>query len=331
VTLADGTSYAVDVVATGVQAPAQLAWLPGWRLLVSEANGRVRMVRPGEPERGELALEAGALDMQPLGPLGIATHPDFTQNRLVYVSLLERARDGVRLRVVRLREVGDVLGEPATLFEAHVVENEAQESERGDDTAAAAGPRIAFGPDGLLYVMLPYQMEFVGEPTASAPRASMLRINDQGRTDGIEPLTGVTSSALAFSWNRATGALVLMSRGGDGNAVVRSIETRVRALGRAVGAVRLRAREGVGVAAGTLILQSSADDLLAARSLLGARGDGTAAIARLAMPVKAAGALGVRVGDVLAVDDGTLFLATQSNAPSGDQAAGTVVMLTPVR
>src|SRR5688572_9233985 len=52
VTLADGSSYAIDVVATGIQAPAQLAWLPSGRLLVSEANGRVRMVRPGEAERG---------------------------------------------------------------------------------------------------------------------------------------------------------------------------------------------------------------------------------------------------------------------------------------
>jgi len=50
ITIADGLSFTADVVATGVRAPAQLAWLPDGRLLLSDADGRVRMVRPGEPE-----------------------------------------------------------------------------------------------------------------------------------------------------------------------------------------------------------------------------------------------------------------------------------------
>ena len=216
----------------------------------------------------------------------------------------------MRLRVVRLREIGDTLGEPATLYEAHVAASDAQES----------GPRMAFGPDRLLYLMLPYQMEFSGEPTASTPRASMLRLSDQGRTDGLEPLTSVTSSPLAFSWSRATGALVLMSRGSDGNAVVQARNRE---------SVRLRAREGTGAAEGTLILHSR-EDLVVARALLGARvnsGD----MARLAMPVKTAGGLSDRIGDVLAGDDGTLFLATQTAQPVGDQPLADVIRLTPVR
>jgi hypothetical protein len=325
VTLADGSSYTTDVVATEVHAPAQLAWLPGGRLLVSEANGRVRMVRPGEPESAELALDAGMLNMQPIGPLGIATHPDFAQNRLVYVSLLERGRDGVRLRVVRLREVGDALGEPATLFEAPVVVSETQESVAPDGgDAAAAGPRMAFGPDRLLYLMLPYQMEFVGEPTASMPRASMLRLSDQGRTDGIEPLTGVTSSPLAFSWNRATGALVLMSRGNDGNAVVRSLESRVRTQSmRGAGSAQRVVRASVSPQA--LLLQPAAEDRLFARTLVGTPAPGTSVTARLALPVKAGTGAASRIGDLVADDTGTLFMLTQ------DGDVDVVLRLTPVR
>ncbi len=46
--IADGLSFTADIVATGVRAPAQLAALPDGRLLISDADGRVRVVRPCE-------------------------------------------------------------------------------------------------------------------------------------------------------------------------------------------------------------------------------------------------------------------------------------------
>ncbi len=91
VNVGDGFSFAADIVARGVHAPAQLAWLPDGRLFVAEANGLVRVVRPGEPSRDEPALDAPALlEPSPIGPLGLAPHPDFPRNRFVYVSFLLR-------------------------------------------------------------------------------------------------------------------------------------------------------------------------------------------------------------------------------------------------
>src|SRR6185436_11696937 len=198
ITVTDGLEFTADIVATGVRAPAQLAWLPDGRLLVSDADGRVRMVRPGELENREPALDSEMLSSERVGTMGIVSHPDFTHNRLVYLSLLERGRaDETRLRLVRLREVGDTLGEAATLFDAPVTTSMAQ----------SGGPRMAFGPDRLLYLMLPPGMEFVNEPAASTPNASMLRLDGDGRAAAIEPLSGVTATPLAFTWHPATGAL----------------------------------------------------------------------------------------------------------------------------
>src|SRR6185436_12585667 len=158
------------------------------------------------------ALDAEMLTSQRVGTMGIVSHPDFAQNHLVYLSLLEYGRlDQTTLRVVRLREVGDTLGEAATLFEAPVA-----------GSAVDAGPRMAFGPDRLLYLMLPPGMEFVREPAASTPNASMLRLDGDGRVVSAEPLSGVTSSPLAFTWSPATGALWVMFRGANGEAAVRS-------------------------------------------------------------------------------------------------------------
>jgi len=325
ITIADDLAFTADIVATGVRAPAQLAWLPDGRLLVSDADGRIRVVRPGEPENREPALEAGMLTSLAAGPMGLASHPDFAHNRIVYVSLMERERpERTRLRVVRLREVGGTLGEAATLFDAPVVD---------DGTALQAGPRMAFGPDHLLYVMLPPGLEFVNEPAASTPHASMLRLTDDGRATPGEPLSGITSSPLAFTWHPATGALWVMLRGVNGEAAVRSLGARDRVQTMRADGPRLLAREGTGAAAGTLFLQSAPDDLLVAQALLGTRADGSRGVARLALPLQApAGGLADRVGDVVAGEGGTLFAVTANGLVNGvaGAASDVVVRLKPL-
>ena len=324
ITIAEGLAFTADIVATGVHAPAQLAWLPDGRLLVSDADGGVRMVRPGEQDR-EPALDSGMLSSQRVGTMGIASHPDFAQNHLVYLSLLERGRsDQTRLRVVRLREVGDTLGEAATLFDAPVATRTA---------LSDAGPRMAFGPDRMLYLMLPPGMEFVNEPGASMPNAAMLRLDDEGRAASIEPLPGVTSSPLAFTWQQATGALWVMFRGANGDASVRSLETRSRVHTMGAGAAKLLIREGTGDAAGTLLYHSAPDDLLVAQALVGTRADGSKGIARLALPAQADTGFSDRIGDVVAGDGGMLFAATHNANPGDVSGAGSdvVVRLRPVQ
>jgi glucose/arabinose dehydrogenase len=324
ITIADGLSFTADIVTTGVRAPAQLAALPDGRLLISDADGRVRMVQPGEVENREPALDATMLTSLAVDPMGLASHPDFAQNRFVYLSLLEHPRAGEsRLRLVRLREAGDRLGEPATLFDAPVA---------GGGDEASAGPRMAFGPDGLLYVMLPPGLEFVNEPAASTPLASMLRLTDEGRVPPGEPLSGIAASPLAFTWHPSTGALWVMFRGQDGQASVRSLGGRERAQVMGAQAPRLLAREGVGSEAGTLFVQSAPDDLLVAQALLGTRADGSKGLARLALPLQStAGALSDRVGDVVTGVDGTLFAVTNNGLVDGGASAASdvVVRLTP--
>jgi glucose/arabinose dehydrogenase len=191
---------------------------------------------------------------------------------------------------------------------------------------------MAFGPDGLLYVMLPPGLEFVNEPAASTPLASMLRLTDEGRVPPGEPLSGIAASPLALTWHPSTGALWVMFRGQDGQASVRSLGGRERAQVMGAQAPRLLAREGVGSEAGTLFVQSAPDDLLVAQALLGTRADGSKGLARLALPLQStAGALSDRVGDVVTGVDGTLFAVTNNGLVDGGASAASdvVVRLTP--
>ena len=211
-----------DVVARDVRLPAQLAPLPDGRLLVAEAGGRVRVVHPETPAASVVALESGTLlDPAPAGAFAIAAHPRFAETHHVFVAdLYAVSPDRVRVRVVRMREVGERLGEPATIIDAPVVL---------DGTAAGMtalqpqreGPRLAFGPDSLLYLALPPGAVFDGHPAASRPLPAILRVTADGRTPAEGALPGVTSHPLGFAWDPATGALLgLMAEGAAGAALL---------------------------------------------------------------------------------------------------------------
>ena len=337
INLGDGYSFAADIVARGIHAPAQLAWLPDGRLLVADASGIVHMVRPGEPDRDEPALDAPALlKPSPIGPLGLARHPDFPLNRLVYVSFLAREQpDRTRLRIVRLREVGDILGEPASLFEAPVTIDEALPPEQREGVWARGGPQMAFGPDGLLYVALPLGIEFDDEPAASTPQASMLRLSDDGRVPAAGPLSGVSAHPLGFTWHPSTNELWAVFPGQNGEAMLRSI-----AGGHTAGAERVGLWTTAGGlrSSGALVVQPAAETSLLplVRALLAAAPEGGAPrTVRLTVPVLVGNELnGVLdlVGDAVAGNGGTLFLATNNAGRTGNAGAvaeDVIVRLTP--
>jgi hypothetical protein len=322
ISLADGLSYTADVVASRVAGPAQLAWLPDGRLVVGDANGQVRFVRPGQAPDSEAALDAHAMfSPAPTAPMSVASHPEFLRNRFVYVSFLaEEPHERTRLRIIRLREAGGTLGEPATLFEAPV--------RMGD--AGKSGPRMAFGPDRLLYVSLPSGAEFEHEPAASTPVASMLRLTDEGRSPHEGPLAGVTAHVVGFTWEPASSALFVMVDGESENAVLRSLAGRPNM--QAVAGTRFRRGSG---SAGTLRLQANSAYLGAARALEGSPALVKPWTVRLTSPMQVetqAGELLDRVGDVTAGPGGTFFVAMEraDRTEPGAARVDVVVRLTPL-
>ena len=179
VTAADGTRFAVEVVAQNLEIPWAMTFAPDGRMFITERPGRVRVV-----ERGQL-LTAPALSLTDVaavgegGLLGIAVHPDFATNHFVFLAYTARLAGGGReTRVVRYREVGNMLGEPAVLL----------------DRVGAAdihdGARVRFGPDRKLYVTMG---DTAVPPTAQdlgTLTGKILRLNDDGSVPGDNPLPG---------------------------------------------------------------------------------------------------------------------------------------------
>ena len=126
----------MTTIATGLEAPWEIAFLPDGRALVTERPGRVRLLSRSGELRPEPVAEPEVSAIGESGLLGLAIDPRFRRNGLVY---LYRTTDSGN-EVVRYRLAGERLEQQATVLDG-----------------LRAGPihdggRIHFGPDGLLYV-----------------------------------------------------------------------------------------------------------------------------------------------------------------------------------
>ncbi len=126
----------VAVIAGNLSIPWEVAFLPDGDLLVTERPGT--LLRLGEDDtRIDIS---GVKHTGEGGLLGLALHPDFEENKYIYLYLTTETEEGTRNRVERYRIEGDTLSERKIII---------------DGIPGASyhdGGRIAFGPDGKLYI-----------------------------------------------------------------------------------------------------------------------------------------------------------------------------------
>jgi hypothetical protein len=183
--------FAVSVVASDIAPVRRLLPLFDGRLLVLQQNGAVTMLPSGTSERPEFAARPGT------SAVDVAAHPDFHVNRFLYFAITARAPDGRRsASVVRVRELADRLGEPATLI--------------ADLPAAPAGdPAISIGPDRRIYLAMPGAAD-----DGSGYGGYLLRFTPDGRAAG-DARTGSPilargrSQPTRLAWDAASRLLIL--------------------------------------------------------------------------------------------------------------------------
>jgi glucose/arabinose dehydrogenase len=140
---APGGKIRVVTVATGLFHPWSLAFTPDGAVLVAERDGKLRIIR-----NGVLAPDPVWTSPTPPGQgrdslHGLAIHPKFADNRLVYVSYPKNGPKGNTLAISRGRLQGDKLTEVAEIFVADAWE-----------TSGNLAGHMMFGPDSTLYVMI---------------------------------------------------------------------------------------------------------------------------------------------------------------------------------
>lgn len=154
---------AVSVIAENLSVPWEVLFLPDGELLVTERAGEVLLVKQGIqiPIDGVEHIGEGGL-------LGAALHPRFVDNGYVYFFQTTQTPGGLENRVVRY-----VLTETTLSFDRVIVTG--LPGARYHD-----GGRIAFGPDGYLYVTLGDASNSAAAEDKDNVAGSILRYTDEG-------------------------------------------------------------------------------------------------------------------------------------------------------
>ena len=178
-------AFGVTVLAKGLEHPWAVEPLPGGDLLVTEKPGRMRIIsatgEKGPPLAGVPEVDARGQG----GLLDVALSPKFESDRTVYWSYSEPRQGGNATSVARgvLSQDRETLEQVRVIFRAMPTY----------DGTMHYGSRLAFGPDGTLYITLGERSDKPMRPQAQRLDSDMgkiVRINPDGSAPKDNPFAG---------------------------------------------------------------------------------------------------------------------------------------------
>jgi glucose/arabinose dehydrogenase len=173
--------FKVVTLTEGLEHPWGLAFLPDGRMLVTERPGRLRIVAADgkldpRPVAGlPLIAEAGQG-----GLLDVALHPQFRDNRWVYLSYAARGDRGIGTEVLRGKLNGHQLDDTQVIFRM-------QPKSGG---GRHFGSRLVFDRAGYLFITLGDRGDQDRAQRLNDHAGSVIRLHDDGRVPVDNPFVG---------------------------------------------------------------------------------------------------------------------------------------------
>jgi glucose/arabinose dehydrogenase len=201
--------YDVETWVEGLAVPWSLVFLSEEEALVSERPGRIRLLKGGKLSEAPYAM-IEVVHRGEGGLMGLAVHPEFPREPYVYAMHTYEAEGDLYNRVVRLHHRGDRGSLDRAIIEkipGHRVHN---------------GGRIAFGPDGMLYLCTGdiWQAELAQDRDSLAGK--ILRLTPEGEIPPDNPFEGSPVYSLGhrnpqgLAWHPETGVLFSSEHGPSG-------------------------------------------------------------------------------------------------------------------
>jgi aldose sugar dehydrogenase len=179
---ADGTDRAelrAVPVADGLAYPWAMAFLPDGDILVTERDGRLRLIRSGRVVGQPIAVLPAVVARGQGGLLDIVLHPRFAENRQLYLSYAGSTPRGDATHIMRARLDGMSLVDPAVILVGGA-----------GHTSRHFGSRFAFDRAGQLFVSLGDRGEMDRAQDLGDLAGKIVRIHDDGSVPSDNPFAG---------------------------------------------------------------------------------------------------------------------------------------------
>jgi len=168
----------IETLADGLVNPWSIAFLPDGTMLVTERAQRIRIIRDGGLIEAPVANTPDAYVDYQAGYFDVLPHPDFEENKVLFLAYAHGTAKKNALRIVRAKFDGAALSDLQMIYEAKPLK----------DTGHHYGGRMVWGPDDKLYIT-------IGEGSKYKERAqdmtssfgSVIRINEDGSIPNDNP------------------------------------------------------------------------------------------------------------------------------------------------
>ncbi|RYE76291.1 MAG: PQQ-dependent sugar dehydrogenase [Oxalobacteraceae bacterium] len=188
--------------------PWAMTFLPDGHLLVSEKKGALKLVKLGDTADGNQIGDVTGVPKVGYGGQGgfgdVVLHPQFASNGWVYVSYAEAGDDDTRgAAVARAKLVTDGQGGGALTDLSVLWRQVPKVSGQGH-----YGHRIAFGPDGKLWISSSERQKFTPAQDMQSNLGKIIRLNDDGSVPADNPFAkdgGVAAQVWSLGHRNALG------------------------------------------------------------------------------------------------------------------------------
>lgn len=214
----NNTSSGVQVLAKNLDVPWAIDIAEDGRLFFTERLGRIRVI---DKDGMLLPDPVGYINVEQnseSGLLGLALHPNFTENHLLYVYHTYSNDSAVLNQVLMLTEKDN------KIVESKVIIDKIPAADRND------GGKIKFGPDGKLYIATGDVRQPGLAQNAGSLAGKILRLNPDGSIPEDNPFEGSPvysyghRNVQGLAWHPLTGELYASEHGAEGNDEINIIK-----------------------------------------------------------------------------------------------------------
>jgi aldose sugar dehydrogenase len=182
--------FGIEKITDDLSNPWGIAFLPDGRILVTEREGEIRIIKDGKLLDEKISGVPSVYASGQGGLLDIQLHPDYSNNGWIYLSYSKPGSNGGATTIARAKINGNALTSLQELFSAQPFVS----------SGVHFGSRIAFDGNGHMFFSSGERGTMSNAQTLSNHLGKILRLHDDGKVPSDNPFVN-TANAKPEIWS----------------------------------------------------------------------------------------------------------------------------------